>query len=1104
MTFSSIPAARIAIIFRLFRRTAVILAAAAGVGWFAAPAYAASQIETRYFTIIYEDSGEYTAGKIAQFCDEIYESLMARYDAFTDNPRVVCLVNDAVDLANGYATYYQNTITIYATSMDFELRGTSDWLENVFVHEMTHMIALKKAAKGPINYIAFGGGIFDHNPDLEVNAALLHLSQPAWFSEGSAQVGAEHFGSEHWDSHRDMILRAAWYAHGLLTWGEMSTLSGQGGIEGEQVYNQGYSLSRYIVETYGYDKLVALNNTRVLFDFDPVVRDVLDISAKELYDEWLAWLDTRYASFRDREYVEGEVVADDGSVDYYPAVSPDGRWLAWLSNRDRDYQIMDLMLRDLQTGKTRRLVKEVDYRPSWSHDSKRLVYVKRPPAHQNFYDIYSYDITTDTERRLSREMRAKDPSFSPGDSLIVFVRNEGGNNALTVIRADGTGMRYLSTTHDGTQFYKPSFTPDGSRVVFGMYRQGLDQDIASISAGTASYRYSWDVADSTSEFADSTSFAEDADFRLLLGSTADERDPFVMDDGAILYATDRGGVYNIHRLDPSTGRTTRLTALYGGGFAPAAHGGQVLYTGYHNNDFSIYRIDAGSSLERRTAVAEERDYLTQPPVFDISEHFNIEPVSTHRILDAIVPTVNLGPSFIGSDFGLRVLDLGAEVYVSDLLGRDSFAAGGSVGKNFDEEVTLNSNIEFQYQRRLVPVTSSSYTHSPILYIGASRSVINNNIKQLEGEADSTYIADIPDYGYNDVLFALRQSQSVHDIYRHEFRTIGAGMQIPLRPGHYFTIEAGYRNYFETLQRRQHVSDLSTYVSQGIDITDELPGTGATSTLNTDFFTDLNFFSSRDLSLSYNYIKSDPTVDSDIAPKGSAALLRFRYMSTAHADTLVEQPFYYVPLGVYVDGSFALGTYTNDPLADEFRPDITHDDINEYLAFLQHNRRLPWWRHGLESMMLMAYKDVYLKDSRKSEGYGFNWPLKYYMGGASLLSGYPYFSFWGSKIMYGRFDYVFPVLGHVFKNFGGANVQRLYGSVFFEAGAVWNFDRLSVDRLREATIKRDVGVELRLKTVMFYRLPALVTARVAWPLDDMGDSPYRDERDPRRYYFMLRM
>ena len=166
--------------------------------------------------------------------------------------------------------------------------------------------------------------------------------------------------------------------------------------------------------------------------------------------------------------------------------------------------------------------------------------------------------------------------------------------------------------------------------------------------------------------------------------------------------------------------------------------------------------------------------------------------------------------------------------------------------------------------------------------------------------------------------------------------------------------------------------------------------------------------------------------------------------------------------------------------------------------------LPYLRHVLNGIAYVAYRDVRLKDPWQDEGYGYNWPLKFYLGGSSILSGYPYFSFWGSKMFYSRFDYVFPIKQKISKNFLGLHFQRLYGSAFFEAGKTWNFHRLSMDNLREGSFKRDVGFELRLKMVSFYRLPTFFTAKIVWPLDGMGDSYYRTQRDARRIYFGLRM
>ncbi|MCE5249244.1 hypothetical protein LLG96_03400 [bacterium] len=1076
-------------------------------GAFVSPhsAYAIDSIDTKYFTIIYDENGEFTAGEIAKFCDDVYEKLMATYDSFDDNPRVTCLVNDAVDLANGYAIYYQNTITIYATNMDYELRGQSSWLRNVFVHEMTHMVALKKAARGPVNYTEIGGGKYNKNPDFDISVALYHLSQPAWFSEGTAQVAAETYGSERWDTHRDMVLRAAWYENSLLNFDEMSVLSGQKGMDAEMVYNQGYALLRYIKNTYGYDKVIALNNSSGLFDFNPTISGVLGISSKKLYENWSKSLDERYASFRNRPPVEGELAQDNGAMDYFPAVSPDGRYLAWLSDRGRDYAITDLMLTDLSTGKTRRIVKDVDYRVSWSHDSARLIYVKRPPKYPNFYDIYTFDIKTEKERRISVRMRGVDPSFSPGDSLIVFVRNEGGNNALAVMNADGSGLRYLTSTHDGTQFYRPSFSPDGSRIIFGLYRQNQDRDIAIIDAGERSYRYKWDIADSTSGYSDSTSFAEEANFKLMIGSSADERDPCFLPDGSgFVYSSDRTGVFNIYKLDFATSRASRLTDVYGGAFCPSAAGnGEVYYAGYKARDFSIYRTSLDKTVEEIRTVNEDRTYLVQPEKFDLSKNFAAQPLTRKRIVNAIVPTFNIGPSFIGSRFGLNVVNMGADVYVSDLLGQDAFMFSGSVGKNLKEDVRLNNSFDIYYQRKLVPVTSSTYTHSPTLYAEVSRAEIHNLIGRLNGEADSVYFADIDELGYKNVLHDLHQEITISDIYRHEFRDYTMGIHIPLAPRHSFIIEGGHREYYETLGRDQNVKDLSTFTVNGNDITDQVPGARSSWLYQNRFFTDLEYFSSNELSLAYSYSRIKPTADSDISPQGTAALFRYKHMRAAVADSLVGQITLYVPMGIYSDGSFAMGSYQMDPLLDDYRPYTKKLDVNEYLLYLQRNQKMPQWNHVLSGTALIGYRDLSLKDPWKGEGSGYEWPLKYYLGGR-ILSGYPYFAFWGSKIFYSRFEYVFPVQPYIFRNVLGLQFQRLYGSAFFEAAKTWNFQKMSMDRIRAGSFKRDVGVELRLKMVSFYRLTTLLTARIAWPLDDMNDSPYKDQRDARRYYFELRM
>jgi hypothetical protein len=330
--------------------------------------------------------------------------------------------------------------------------------------------------------------------------------------------------------------------------------------------------------------------------------------------------------------------------------------------------------------------------------------------------------------------------------------------------------------------------------------------------------------------------------------------------------------------------------------------------------------------------------------------------------------------------------------------------------------------------------------------------------------------------------------------------------VPLAPRHYLTVEASYRQYYESLVRREKLKDLSTYLLNGVDITGMIPGAGETLSAETRFFTDMKYFRSGELSLSYLYVRQLPTADADISPKGTVAMFQFRHMLSDVTDSLVYQPEYLVPTEIGLDRSgnlvFNYGTYSPDDLLDVLRPFKRRVDVNEYILFGNGNYRLPVIGHDLGSVVFVGYRDLRLKDYRKGEGSGYDWPLKYYLGGEYTLSGYPYFSFWGSKMVFGRITYTFPIRTEIGSNMGGVHIQRLYGSAFFEAGSTWNFSNLSMNSIRDGSIKRDIGCEIRLKTVLFYRLDAIAYVKIAWPLDSMGGSPYPN--DPRRYYFGLRM
>ena len=84
-------------------------------------------------------------------------------------------------------------------------------------------------------------------------------------------------------------------------------------------------------------------------------------------------------------------------------------------------------------------------------------------------------------------------------------------------------------------------------------------------------------------------------------------------------------------------------------------------------------------------------------------------------------------------------------------------------------------------------------------------------------------------------------------------------------------------------------------------------------------------------------------------------------------------------------------------------------VNEYIAAYNERIKLPF-DNSLNIELIGAYKNVRLKPRFVEDGGFFEgrfyWPLRYYIGGRNFLSGYPYFTDSGTKLLYARVGYGF--------------------------------------------------------------------------------------------------
>jgi hypothetical protein len=421
---------------------------------------------------------------------------------------------------------------------------------------------------------------------------------PLWLIEGMAEYLS--LGSE--DSHTAMWLRDAVARDDLPTIRDLST--------GRYFpYRFGHAYMAYLGGTYGDGAVTDLYQMAGRAGVNEGIQIVTGMTPDSLSQDWIRTIKTSYAPL-----IENRTPASDagrrvlakekgtGSINVSPALSPDGRYVAFLSSKS--LFSIDLYVADAQTGEiVKKLqssardahfdaIRFINSAGTWSPDGRRFAFITfaKGDNELTIWNVQSGRI----ERRIAvRGVGAlTQPAWSPTGETIALSGMDGGISDLYLVDVASGRVRQL--TNDRYGDLQPAWSPDGRTLAFVTDRGPDGTDFSTLHFAPPRLAL-FDLETGTIE-------------PLRPFEQGLQHNPQFAPDGRGLYfISDHDGFKDVHYLELETGRTTSITHLQTGvsSFSPtapamtvAAQNGGMMFSVFEGSEYAVVALSPSELAER--------------------------------------------------------------------------------------------------------------------------------------------------------------------------------------------------------------------------------------------------------------------------------------------------------------------------------------------------------------------------------------------------------------------------------------------------------------------------------------------------------------------------
>ncbi|HUO52074.1 MAG TPA: hypothetical protein VMT93_06130, partial [Gemmatimonadaceae bacterium] len=548
-------------------------------------------IETEHFTIHYYPEEAAIAMDVARMSERAYTRLSRLFQWEFREKKPIMLFASRADFGENLVTGDLGEGTGGVTEalrdrMLFFFTGNYRTTEHVLTHEMVHEFQYDIFGRGKA-----GGGL----------QSLQAVNPPLWFMEGMAEYLSK--GPD--DPHTNVIIRDAVLNNNVPSMAQMTNQPDE-----YFPYRYGESFFAYVGRRWGDESvgtiMLETPSLGVERAFERNTGNTLNAIAadwkKAMQEQWLpvaarlGRARTIAVNVLNKHRTGGDVFVD-------PALSPDGKYVVFLSNGDfnKGEVFIDLWLADAQTGKRiKRLVKSTldpNYQEigllygqsAFSPDGTKLAF----SALSNGQEVLQI-IDVAKRKRIATIKPPLDgatgPTWSPDGTKIVFSGAKGGITDLWMVDADGKNLTQLTNDKEGDVM--PSWSPDGRTIAFATER-GPGLDLANLVFPLLHIAlYHLDTKQ----------------IEVLPDQRGQNINPNWSPDGkTIAYISNGSGIPNICLYDVQTREQFQITNLVGGvtgitDVSPAlswAHDADRLaFSYYEDGKYTIWTVDDPRHLER--------------------------------------------------------------------------------------------------------------------------------------------------------------------------------------------------------------------------------------------------------------------------------------------------------------------------------------------------------------------------------------------------------------------------------------------------------------------------------------------------------------------------